>query len=78
MTIPAALACPYKESPSIEEIRALRRKMGWNKADICLLLGVSTAVPSNWEGGRAKMSVGLWELLNWKARVLAKRVGIKI
>jgi len=75
MSIPKSLACPYKKSPSIEEIRLLRKKMRWNKKDIARMLGVSPTVPSKWERGEVNMPRGSWELLNIKARVLLKRIG---
>ncbi len=39
------------------------------------MLGVTTGTPSQWERGHSNMPVGLWELLNIKARVIMHRIG---
>lgn len=73
MTIASTLVCPYTESPSPREFKLLRSRMRWTQNDVSRLLGVSRPTPSNWERGSARMGVGLWELMNIKARVQEKR-----
>lgn len=50
-----------RESPSPAEIKALRKKTGWNKTVSAANLHVTLATYSRWESGQAKMHPHTWD-----------------
>lgn len=50
--------------PTAEQIKELRKRMGWEQSDVAKILHLSSeTMVSRYECGRRQMSAGFWELL---------------
>ena len=54
------------ESPTPDEIRALRQRAGLSRVEFAALVHASPRSLEKWETGERKMHPGLWELVSAK------------
>ena len=56
------------DRPTKEQVRARREAAGLTQEAAASLIGVGGRTWQNWESGRSRMSAGLWELFQLKAK----------